>query len=419
MENQQRMDSKETLQIIDRLTALCKEVSLGDYNRCHALFELTKTQEYPAPVSHLAEAFGMMLVKVEAREYRLETLVEELTLTKEKLEEASKRLEAENQHLKSHLKDRFSPGKIVGKSPAIVKVLEAVKRVADTPVSVLIYGETGTGKELIAKSLHFSSNRRENHFVAINCSAIPETLFESELFGIEKGVATGVDKRSGKIVQASGGTLFLDEIADLPLPGQAKLLRVIEEREVTPVGSRKSVPVDLRIVAATNKNLKEEISKGAFREDLFYRLNVVQLVVPPLRRRPDDIELLARIFLDNCCRNMSRGGMRFSSEAMQALKAHGWPGNVRELENEVERAVALCIEKTIHLNDLSDTVRNDQDSAVCPPPKEDSPAGELKDVERDLIVKALAQTDGNKTHAAKVLGITREGLRKKMKRFGL
>jgi transcriptional regulator with PAS, ATPase and Fis domain len=419
IDHRQRMDNKKTLQIIDQLIALCREVALGDYNQCHALFELTKTQEYPPPVTALAEAFGLMLVKVEAREYRLEALVEELTLTKKKLEEASRRLKTENQHLKSHLKDQFSPGRIVGKSPAIIKVLEAVKRVADTPVSVLIYGETGSGKELIAKSLHFSSNRRENPFVAINCSAIPETLFESELFGIEKGVATGVDKRMGKIAQASGGTLFLDEIGDLPLAGQAKLLRVIEEREVTPVGSRKAIPVDLRIVAATNKDLKEEIAKGDFREDLFYRLNVVQLVVPPLRRRPDDIELLARIFLDNYCRNMGRSAMRFSSEAMKAFKAHCWPGNVRELQNEVERAVALCIDTTIGLEDLSDTVRNDCDPTTCSPAQEVSPPGELKDVEREMIVKTLAQTGGNKTHAAKLLGITREGLRKKIKRLGL
>jgi transcriptional regulator with PAS, ATPase and Fis domain len=417
MKNTCEMDSQETRGLIDRLIQLCDEVAQGHYENAHDLFELTKTRHYPDPVTKLAESFGMMLVKVEAREYRLETLVEELTKTKEQLEEASRKLQAENIHLKAHLKERFSPGNIVGKSPAIAKVLDAVKRVADTPVSVLLYGETGTGKELIAKALHFSSSRHDQHFVPINCSAIPETLFESELFGIEKGVATGVDKRVGKIVQASGGTLFLDEIGDLPLAGQAKLLRVIEERDVTPVGARKAVPVDLRIVAATNKDLKEAIERGEFREDLYYRLNVVNLVVPPLRERPDDIELLARVFLENCCRSMGRAQMRFSPEAMEALKRHPWPGNVRELENEIERAVALCIDQTIGLEDLSNDLRQHTPPPTAAPAE--PAASELKDVERETIAKTLAQTGGNKTKAAKLLGITREGLRKKMKRYGL
>jgi transcriptional regulator with PAS, ATPase and Fis domain len=256
--------------------------------------------------------------------------------------------------------------------------------------------------------------RQDGPFIALNCTAIPESLIESELFGIEKGVATGIDRRAGRIEQAHTGTLFLDEIGDMPLTSQAKILRVLEDREVLRVGAKKSLPVDIRIVTAANKDLRLEVQEGRFREDLYFRIDVARLHVPPLRERPDDIPLLLTSFLDIACGKMSRPALALTSETLELLTAYPWPGNVRELENEVERVAALSSSNSILPEDLSPHIRQAAAGHI-------SPDGEgttlLQDAERKLIQKVLQKVGNNKTQAARRLGISREGLRKKLKRF--
>jgi DNA-binding NtrC family response regulator len=343
--------------LIKELARLADDLAMNRTVNTETLFELTKAGEYPKEIVALAESFGMMLVKVEAREYRLEETLEELRRTNTLLEQAKKHLARENAGLKKTLGRQFTPTGVIGKSAAIRKVLGQVKRVADTPVNVLFTGETGTGKSLIAKTLHFMSERAQGPFVALNCTAIPENLVESELFGIEKGVATNVEAREGRIEQAHNGTLFLDEVGDMPITAQAKLLKVLDEREVTRVGGRKAKRVDIRIIAATNKDLKEAVEKGDFREDLYYRLNVVHLRIPSLRERREDVPLLLHAFLERHAKAFGRAGLRFAPGVVSLLQAYDWPGNVRELDNEVERAAALCYGEEITLPDLSDHVR--------------------------------------------------------------
>ena len=267
---------------------------------------------------------------------------------------------------------------------------------------------------MVAKVVHFSGRRRHGPFMAVNCTAVPDALFESEFFGIEKGVATGVEKRKGIIEGANGGTLFLDEIGDMSEATQAKILRVLESAEVVPVGARGPIPVDLRLVSATNRDLNKDLEAGRFRRDLYYRIKVVHLDLPPLRERRDDIPLLAESFLGNFSRTMGRGRMMFSKRAREALLAYAWPGNIRELENEVERAVALSYTDEIQLDDLSREVRRAGTAASGEgTPKVE--AGRLKRMELGAIEACLAECGGNRTRAAKLLGISRESLRRKLK----
>lgn len=395
------------------LAGVSDAIAKGHYTKAKQLFELTKKGKYPPMVAKLAEAFGMMMVKVEAREFHLEELVDSLKKAQKELSEAKERLAKQNVNLRQNLRDKFSPSDILGRSSAIRDILAKIEKMAHTSAGVLITGETGTGKELVAKALHYNSSRADKPFVAINCSAVPEQIFESEIFGIEKGVATGVDKRIGKIEQAHEGTLFLDEIGDMPIACQAKMLRAIEEQQVERVGGRKAIPVDVRIIAATNKELKQEAQEGRFRADLFYRLNILSLHVPPLRDRKNDVQLLATHFLDISAKKLGKQPMTFTPEAMHALTAHSWPGNVRELENEVERAVILAMGLTIGTEDLSEYLRAKGDT------RDDQGGLSVKGNEKALIRKALADADGNKSKAARLLDISREGLRKKMKRLGL
>ena len=398
--------------LLDRLIAVTEELSQGRFGQYDDLFELTKSGQYPPLVARLAESFGMMAVKIEGREFHLEKLIEELRSTEIQLRAAREQLTRENSTLKRNLRRTFPFSSILGASQPVRELIAKAERIADSRLSVILSGETGTGKELFAKAIHFNSPRSAKPFVAINCSAIPEALFESEMFGIEKGVATGVEARIGKVEQAQGGTLFLDEVGEMPLQLQVKMLRLLEERTLERVGSRNAIPVDLRIIAATNRDLKHEIAAGAFREDLFYRLKGVELRIPPLRERKDDIILLARHFLESWGRSCGRPAMRFSREALEQLRRYPWPGNVRELDNEIERAVALAYTDTVTPADLSEAVQQVQTakpSGVMP----------LKDSEKQLIERALREADGNKTHAAERLGLSREGLRKKLKRLGM
>jgi transcriptional regulator with PAS, ATPase and Fis domain len=406
------MDNLKVNQLLDRLIAVTEELSQGRFGQYDDLFELTKSGQYPPLIARFAESFGMMAVKVEAREYRLEQIIEELRATEVQLRTAREQLARENSTLKKNLRRSFPFSSILGASPQIRELISKAERVADSRLSVIITGETGTGKELFAKAIHFNSPRSAKPFVAVNCSAIPETIFESEMFGIEKGVATGVEARIGKIQQAQEGTLFLDEVGEMPLQLQVKLLRLLEERTLERVGSRTAIPVDLRIIAATNRDLKQEISKGTFREDLFYRLNGIELRVPPLRERRDDILLLARHFLDKWGRSCGRPTMRIAKEAVEQLRTYPWPGNVRELDNEIARAVALTYTDTISVADLSEALQQHQG---------DKSGGGLllKQSEKQLIELTLREAKGNKTQAAERLGMSREGLRKKLKRLGI
>jgi transcriptional regulator with PAS, ATPase and Fis domain len=408
------MIDKKTEKLLKHLTELCKKLSGGRYGRADELFEFTKESVYPPIVAELAEAFGMMTVKIDAREFRLEQMVDELKKANTDLSAAKKQLLRENVNMKNNLREKYSPSRILGKSSGITEVLRKVEKLANTRANVLITGETGTGKELVAKALHYNSSRSSKPFVAINCTAIPESIFESEMFGIEKGVATGVEKRMGKMEQADGGTLFLDEIGDMPAPCQSKMLRAIEEQSFDRVGGRKRISVDVRIVSATHRKLTEEVRKGTFREDLFYRLNVVNIDILPLRERKDDILLLANASLEQSIMRLNKGQLKFSPEVLRIFKDYAWPGNVRELENEVERAAILSYADTITPDDLSETLRKtSNDTGVIP--KNLSTA----ENEKMLIIKTLAETGGNRSESARLLDISREGLRKKMKRYNI
>ncbi len=298
----------------------------------------------------------------------------------------------------------------IGESSQIEGMLELVRRAAPTGVNVLLRGESGVGKERVARLLHSFSDRARAPFVPLNCAALPETLLESELFGIEEGVATGVQRRHGKIELANGGTLFLDEVADLSLALQAKLLRVVQEREFERLGGRERIPVDIHLVTATNRDLEAMVEQGEFRQDLYYRLRVVVVDVPPLRERRGDIPLLARHFLELYGERFGRPGLSLSREALAALMAHPFPGNVRELENAIQAAIALAPEETITVDDL----RLDVESKQVP-----SSGGlvSLSEVERRHIEAVLRAVDGNRQEAARILGIDRTTLYRKLQRF--
>jgi len=345
--------------------------------------------------------------------------VKELQKKNEEISAAKEIVVNENINLKQNLRQKFSPKKILGISGQVKNILDKIDKIADISSNVLITGESGTGKELVAKAVHYSGNRADKPFVAINCSAIPESIFESELFGIEKGVATGVDKRKGKILEADNGTLFLDEIGDMPLSGQAKILRIIQDREVLPLGGSSPVRFNVRIIAATNKDLRSEMAKGNFREDLFYRLNVVNLNIPPLRERKEDISVLINYFLKITALKLGRRDIWCSPEAVRALTNYDWPGNIRELENEIERAVALSISDSdsITRGDLSENIlRCGQQRDNNAPERR---IMSIEEHEKSVVRKALESSNWNKTAAAKTLGISREGLRKKMIKLGI
>jgi Nif-specific regulatory protein len=288
-------------------------------------------------------------------------------------------------------------------------------------VPVLIQGETGTGKELVARAVHYTSRRAEHLFVAQNCSALPENLLESELFGHVRGAFTGADRdKKGLFELADGGTIFLDELGEMPLSLQAKLLRVLQEGEIWPVGAPRPKKVDVRVVSATHRDLEKMVADGSFRQDLFYRLHVFPLRLPPLRERRNDIPILARFFLRKYAREFGRPATGFTPEAMERLKSHDWPGNVRELQNELQRVLIQRTEGDLVLvEDLSERIIGRTALADAP----DLPRGSLKDmlasIERVLLTRALREHGGNKTQTAKALGITREGLHKKLTRFGM
>ena len=331
-----------------------------------------------------------------------------------------RQLREENRLLRESLGNHFDRQNIIGRSPAMVKLLETVAQVAPSEATVLITGESGTGKEMIAGAIHFNSPRKEGPFVKINCAAITETLLESELFGHEKGAFTGAHKRKeGRFRQAHGGSIFLDEISEMSLAMQVKLLRVLQEREVTRVGGEEVINVDVRLIAATNKDLLQEIEAGQFREDLFYRLNVVTLNMPPLRDRREDIPLLAQHFLGIFCERNRKNIKVFTPQAMDQLLKYDWPGNVRELMNAVERAVVLSSSEYLDEEDLSLILKDETAEREAPPEQVIPGDLPLEEVEKATILKTLDLTGGNKSEAARRLGITRRTLHKKLKKYGV
>jgi two-component system response regulator HydG len=344
---------------------------------------------------------------------------DKLRLTIERAMEHT-RLKEENRLLKESLGKHFDMQNIIGRSSAMISLLETVAHVAPSEATVMITGESGTGKELIAGVIHHNSPRKNGPFVKINCAAITETLLESELFGHEKGAFTGADRRKeGRFYQANQGSIFLDEVSEMPLTMQVKLLRVLQERELTRVGGEKVIPVDVRVIAATNKDLVDLKNKGLFREDLYYRLNVVSLEIPPLTGRREDIPLLAQHFLEIFVEKNNKKIKGFTPKAMDQLVRYDWPGNVRELMNAVERAVVLA--RTDYLDD--------QDFSILQPSiQQPTPVLSdfdlidnisLEDVEKTAILRMLESVAGNKSEAARRLGITRKTLHKKLKKYGV
>ncbi len=324
-------------------------------------------------------------------------------------------LNKELRRLREAVQAASEPSGIVGSSSAMRRVHDTVARVADGDTSVLIHGETGTGKELIARSIHAASRRKAGPFVAINCAAVPATLLESELFGHARGAFTDAKtERAGLFVQANGGTLFLDEIAEMPLAMQPKLLRALQERKVRPVGSNEEVPFDARLVAATNRDLEEEIAEKRFREDLFYRVNVVRIDLPPLRERSSDILEIAAYFLKRLAERTGKSPLSLSTEAAQKLVAYSWPGNVRELENCMERAMAFAQFDQVTVDDLPEKVSHYVPEQFALTANEPNEIMSIAQVERRYIERVLALLGGNKTRAAQVLGIDRRTLHRKV-----
>ncbi|TET32840.1 MAG: sigma-54-dependent Fis family transcriptional regulator [Planctomycetota bacterium] len=322
-----------------------------------------------------------------------------------------------NKYLQGQLKGRYKFGNIIGESTKIKEVLEIIGKVAASKSTILVYGETGTGKELVARAIHFNSSRADNVFLPVNCGALSENLLESELFGHVKGAFTGaVSNKRGVFEVADKGTIFLDEVGDISQGLQQKLLRVLEEGEVQPVGSTNRKKVDVRVIAATNKNLEEMVKNGSFREDLFFRLSVVPIEIPPLREHKEDIILLAQHFLGIFCKENHKPIQSISNEAMEILTGYDWPGNVRELSNVIERAVLLEESETLEQECLPDRLKISE-SAEAQIEVEDLQT--LEDVSRNYIKQVLEATDGNKSKAAKILGINRTSLWRMMRRLKL
>jgi len=325
----------------------------------------------------------------------------------------NRRLHSEVKRLESILEERYTFSNIIGNSRKMQSVLSLVSRIAPTDSTVCVYGESGTGKELVAKAVHFASTRKDRAFTAINCAAIPETLLESELFGYEKGAFTGAVKSSrGLLANTDGGTLFLDEIGDMPLSLQAKLLRVLQERQFYPLGSEKPLDVDLRLIVATNKDLEAEVKRGAFREDLFYRIHVIPVRIPPLRERKEDILPLAEHFLKKTSEKMNKGVKGFTPMAIQKLMLHDWPGNVRELENAVEYAVVTSRRESIS-EDVILPLK--EDLSTSPKPFKEA----KEDFERDYLNWVLQVAEGNVSKAANLAGKYRADFYSLLRKYDL
>ena len=345
--------------------------------------------------------------------------LDELDLMIEKIIE-NRNLKSEISYLKSQLQEKHKLTSIISNSPKMEEVLSIASRAAESNASILITGENGTGKEVLAKAVHYISQRKEGPFVAVNIPALSENLLESELFGHEKGSFTGADRmRKGRFEIAGGGTIFLDEIGDIPPSMQVKLLRVLQEREIERVGGTEKIPVNVRIISATNRNLEQKINEGTFREDLFYRLNIVTIHIPPLKERKEDIVPLIEFFIKKYSEQNSKSLMEISKEAVDQLLKYNFPGNVRELENIIERAVVLSRGEYITINDLPMNVKGFKQEVTVETGQSDTMNDKIEALEKSMIYDALAKMNGNQTQAGKLLGITERNLRYKMKKYGI
>lgn len=330
-------------------------------------------------------------------------------------------LQRENIRLLSEVRERFNMQGIIGASPQMAKVFGLLEKVIDTKTPILLQGETGTGKELLAKTIHYSGPLRNKPFIAENCGALTENLLESELFGHVKGAFTGAfSDKKGIFELANNGTVFLDEIMDMSTAMQNKILRVLEERQIRPVGGTQTIDVDFRLIASCNRDLYQEVKKGRFREDLFYRIQVFPIVLPPLRDRTEDIPLLVAHFIQKSAQQLGRPANRITPRALDLLMQYSWPGNLRELKNEIERALLLAGEgNDIEAKYLSDRIRHsDQSSTVRIMAPKTIPEA-IERMEREMVTKALRQTNGNRSQAAKNIGLTRQGLLNKIKRYNI
>jgi len=339
----------------------------------------------------------------------------------QELKQQREQLVHQNAQLWKDMEGQKFTRRIMGVSPRIQNIVRLIDQLQDSSVDVLITGENGTGKELVAKALHYNSSRAQQPLVVLNSAALPENLVESELFGHEKGAFTGAEyQHIGKFEQAHTGTLFLDEIGDLSLNSQAKILRVLQERVLVRVGGRATIPIDVRIIAATNKDLEKAIKEGAFREDLFYRLRIIPIQTPALREISEDIPMIANFFLTKYCNEFQKGSKNFSSSAMEQLVSYSWPGNVRQLENEIKRLVITIRRTTITVDDLEDSIRwgkvLQSGRALI---QGQTIHGAVEDLERQMIQEALQSCHYNQVKSAKLLGLSRQGLIKKMKRYGI
>ncbi len=386
-------------------------------------------KRYPEKTFIMMSAYGTVdtaleAIKLGAYDYISKPFKQDEVLLTLKKAEERERLKEENQELKTKINEiekKYSFNNIIARSEAMAEVFDLVRRVSDHNTTVLITGDSGTGKELIAKAIHTSSPRVDRPLVSINCAGIPETLLESELFGYKKGAFTdAVRDKPGLFEEADGGTIFLDEIGDMALSLQAKLLRVLQEQEIMPLGAPRSEKIDVRVIAATAKDLQVEVIEGRFREDLFYRINVMSIHLPPLRDRRGDIPLLFGYFIDVFNKKLNKNIQGPSSKTMPLLMGYSWPGNVRELENVTERAVLLAEGRWITPNDLPSNMTSGDICSSCGEPGHTlSIKKASKTLERDLIGKALDLTGGNRSKAAKILEISRPILHAKIKEYKL
>ncbi len=413
---------------LDRLSTLDVDVVLSDLRLpgmdgnelCRRLGELRP--DLPVVVVTAFGSLELAVQAIRAGAYDFVTKPFEIEVIALVLERAVKhrRLRDEIRRLQHLEAGAMPPGKLLGESPAIQRLRDLIGRVAASDVTVLVTGESGSGKELVAQALHGASERRRNPFVAVNCAAMPETLLEAELFGHVKGAFTGAEQaRPGLFSQAERGTLFLDEIGDLPLALQPKVLRALQERRVRPVGSDEERPVDVRLIAATHRDLEEAVAGGTFREDLLYRLKVIELEVPPLRARGNDVLLLAQHFLLEAARRHKKALDSIAVPAAEKLLAYDWNGNVRELANCIERAVVLSQHDRILVEDLPDKIREHRQSRIVLDSDDPEQLPSLEDVARRYVLRVMSAVGGNKRQAARVLGIDRKTLYRRLEAYGV
>ena len=380
--------------------------------------ELSPLTEVILITGHASAETAVKAMKEGAFDYVTKPLsFDELSITISKALE-KRQLLSENVYLKQQLHNKYDFENIIGSSPVMQKLFARMKRIANTDSTALVLGESGTGKELVARALHFNSQRKDKPFIPVNCAAIPENLLESELFGYVKGAFTGaIRDKIGKFEAANQGSIFLDEIGTMPMHLQTKLLRVLQEQEVERIGSTKTIQLDVRVISATNVNLEEEVKKGNFREDRYYRLNVIPIQLPPLRERTEDILSLLKHFIEKNCTDMKRPLMSISNEALEILEGYRWPGNVRELENVVERIVALTDGNRISANDIPSNIREEVLTKVTE--RGVDLVQTVNEIERKMICEALHLAKGVKAKAAVMLNLNRTTLVEKMRRLGI